>query len=177
MLFWCWPTVYDVGPTSKQHWINILYCWDACIALHRQTAVTTYLLTKQLLLFARHTCTSRAVHTRDVFHQSTYQKKFWHSVFSVLGHSYWHWFNIEPAHGFHLIRLSEWKKDREIHPLGQSEKIVSIYLGSRSDQFCHAEKLVTQQVKCCVCVDLLLNHRMWRWSSITPTKSKRGIRT
>ena len=24
-LFWCWPTVYDVGPTSKQHWLNVSY--------------------------------------------------------------------------------------------------------------------------------------------------------
>ena len=23
MLFGCWPTVYDVLPTSKQHWVNI----------------------------------------------------------------------------------------------------------------------------------------------------------
>ena len=23
LLFWCWPTVFDVGPSSKQHWIYI----------------------------------------------------------------------------------------------------------------------------------------------------------
>ena len=23
MLFYCWPTVFDAGPTSKQHWINV----------------------------------------------------------------------------------------------------------------------------------------------------------
>ena len=24
MLFQCWSTVFDAGPTLKQHWINIL---------------------------------------------------------------------------------------------------------------------------------------------------------
>ena len=22
ILFYCWPTVYDVGPALKQHWVN-----------------------------------------------------------------------------------------------------------------------------------------------------------
>ena len=25
MLFQCWSTVYDGGPTLKQHWLNV--CW------------------------------------------------------------------------------------------------------------------------------------------------------
>ena len=24
MLFKCWPTLFDVGPTLKQHWLNVL---------------------------------------------------------------------------------------------------------------------------------------------------------
>ena len=23
MLFQCWPTVFDVGPTLKQHWVDV----------------------------------------------------------------------------------------------------------------------------------------------------------
>ena len=27
MLFQCWPTVFDAGPTLKQHWVNAS-CWE-----------------------------------------------------------------------------------------------------------------------------------------------------
>ena len=26
MLFQCWSTVFDAGPTLKQHWVNALAC-------------------------------------------------------------------------------------------------------------------------------------------------------
>ena len=29
ILFYCWPTVYDVGPALKQHWVNAsCVSWD-----------------------------------------------------------------------------------------------------------------------------------------------------
>ena len=30
MLGLCWVTVYDVGPTFSQHWLQVCVCWDIC---------------------------------------------------------------------------------------------------------------------------------------------------
>ena len=48
MLVWCWPIVYDAGPTSNQHWLNISCLLDSSAissdviwaAVEKQTAVT-----------------------------------------------------------------------------------------------------------------------------------------
>ena len=42
MLDQCWPTVYDVGPTFVQHWINVLCLLD--YIMHVEETYTVYCL-------------------------------------------------------------------------------------------------------------------------------------
>ena len=35
MLFQCWPTVFDVGPTIKQHWFNVSRLLGMCRSYNR----------------------------------------------------------------------------------------------------------------------------------------------
>ena len=42
MLFQCWPTICDAGPTLKQHWVN-----DACLL-----GISYHLLFLNLLVFS-----------------------------------------------------------------------------------------------------------------------------
>ena len=43
MLTSCWPSVYDAGPTSRQHWINVMCVTGAStLLLQRQEMIKTY---------------------------------------------------------------------------------------------------------------------------------------
>ena len=52
MLFQCWSSVADGGPTLKQHWVNVSCWWDdnaICGDARSQKAVAAHFSSKQLL--------------------------------------------------------------------------------------------------------------------------------
>ena len=65
MLVYCWPSVYDAGPSLNQHWSNFCVYWEhetgqklssavhhaTHNALQSQNAVSAHLQSKQMLPF------------------------------------------------------------------------------------------------------------------------------
>ena len=56
MLFWFWPTIFDVDPTSKQHWVNISYL----LGCHHKTSDFTRIASQQTQKHLHNICTTSA---------------------------------------------------------------------------------------------------------------------